>query len=85
MNIVITCNIDAYKHNCFTSLEQVPRVGDLVAVTKLFNPYFQGKRLPLLLEVKQVIWHENGHVEVNVHYTKTTIESAIISGVNLYP
>jgi len=85
MKVIITCNIDAYKKDCFPVLSQVPRVGDLIVVKNDFYSYFESKKLPTILEVKQVIWGESDSVSISVHYMQQTIESAKYSGVNLYP
>jgi len=85
MKVIITCNIDAYREECFPYPSQVPRVGDLISVLNSFSSHYKNQKLPTLLEVVQVIWYENDTVEVNVHYTKTTIQSAKITGINLYP
>ena len=85
MNIIIQTNIDAYKTNCFPTLSQVPRVGDLIIITNSFHSYYESKRLPTVLEVKQVMWGDNDFVSVSVHYMQSTITAAQYSGVNLYP
>jgi len=85
MNVIITCNIDAYKKGCFPHPSEVPRVGDLVSVLSNFHSYYEKMKLPIFLEVVRVVWYENNTVEVNVHYTANSIAQAKITGVNLYP
>jgi len=85
MNIIISCNIDAYEMDCFPKLSQVPRKGDLILVNNAFHNHYAKKKLPTILEVKQVMWGENDFVSVSVHYMQCTIDSAKLSGINLYP
>jgi hypothetical protein len=84
MKIVFRTNIDHYKTNCFPeNITQAPRVGDLVMVTGVFIEFYHAKKLPLVLEVVEVIWSEKG-VLCELYYQDIDIQAAKLSGVNLF-
>jgi hypothetical protein len=84
MKIVFKTNIDHYKTNCFPeNITQAPRKGDSVAVTQVFEDYYRQKKLPVFLEVVEVTWTDKG-VLCELHYRKIDIQTAKITGVELF-
>lgn len=83
MKVVFRTNIDHYKTNCFpTEFNIPPRIGETVMVAPVFEKYYRDKKLPVRLEVVDVIWGELG-VVCELHYKKIDIEMARLFGVNL--
>jgi hypothetical protein len=84
MKVVFNTNIDHYKTNCFpTNLTQVPRIGEKVLVNEVFGKYYADKKLPLRLEVIDVLWCEAGAI-VELHYCEIDVKIANQNGVNLF-
>lgn len=84
MKVVFKTNIDHYKTNCFPeNINIPPRIGETVLVTEVFMDYFSKQKLPVRLEVVDVIWTEKG-VLCELFYKNIDIESAKISGVKLF-
>lgn len=84
MKVVFKTNIDKYKTNCFpTNLEMPPRIGETVLVSEVFVEYYSKQKLPICLEVVDVIWTEKG-VICELHYKEMDIKAARFSGVNLF-
>ena len=84
MKVVFKTNLDNYKTNCFPeNLTQSPQKGDKVLVNEVFVKYFADKKLPLSLEVVDVIWTEVG-VVCELWYSANDITSAKLNGVNLF-
>jgi len=83
MRVIFKTNIDHYKTNCFpTNLEIPPRIGDTVLVTEVFLDYYAKQKLPVSLEVVDVIWTEKG-VVCDLWYKKIDIEAAKLSNIKL--
>lgn len=84
MNIFFSCNIDHYKSSHFdNTMTQVPRVGETVLVSHEYLYYFKSRKLPLRLEVVDVVWSGNT-VVCELWYKKNDVDSAKLSGVNLF-
>ncbi len=84
MNVYFHTNIDAYKTNCFPErLDRVPRIGEKVSVVNVFIDYYTKRGLPLILEVVNVIWHEN-YAVCELGFTKISLDIARSNGKNLY-
>jgi len=85
MKITVHTNIDRYKkYSVFPEyLSQVPRIGDTILVTEIFKKYFIDQKLPLRLEVVDVIWSEHG-VTCELYYKKIDIDIAKQNGINLF-
>jgi len=64
-------------------LDAVPRIGDNIMVTKIYLDHYRNKKLPLYLEVVNVIWTED-YVICELWYRKVDIEASKISGVELF-
>jgi len=61
IKVVFQTNIDHYKTNCFPeNLTIPPRIGEKVLVSEVFISYFEDKKLPIRLEVIDVIWSDKG-------------------------
>ena len=83
MKVIFKTNIDHYQTNCFpTNIEIPPRIGETVLVGEVFSSYYSQKRLPLRLEIVDVIWTDKG-VICELWYKKTDVEAAKLSGVKL--
>jgi len=84
MKVIFRTNLDNYQTNCFPeNLEAAPRVGDKVMVTEVFGSYFTGKKLPVKLEVVDVVWTDKG-VLCELWYSKIDVETAKLNGINLF-
>ena len=84
MKVVFKTNLDNYQTNCFPeNLIYPPRKGDKVLVNEVFVKYFADKKLPLSLEVVDVIWTEVG-VVCELWYSETDVRAAKEFGVNLF-
>ena len=84
MIVKFKTNIDHYKTNCFPeNLTIPPRKGEKVLVNEVFGQYYSSRKLPLSLEVVDVIWTESG-VVCELHYSEIDIKSAKLRGVNLF-
>mgnify|MGYP003412620908 FL=1 len=84
MKVVFKTNLDNYKTNCFPeNLIYPPHKGDKVLVNEVFVKYFADKKLPLSLEVVDVIWTEVG-VVCELWYSETDVRAAKEFGVNLF-
>lgn len=84
MKVVFKTNLDNYKTNCFPqNLTFPPRKGDKVLVNEAFGKYYADKKLPLRLEVVDVIWTEAG-VICELWYTEIDVKAAKEFGVNLF-
>lgn len=81
MKVIFTTNIDNYSNkNCFPkNLEIPPRKGDMVCVDDNMIDYFRSKKLPIRLEVVQVIWKDY-HVCCELWYNETDKKMADIGG-----
>jgi hypothetical protein len=83
MKIRFKTNIDHYQTNCFPeNLTIPPRIGETVLVTQVFEDYYSKRRLPIRLEVVDVIWTDKG-VVCELWYKKNDVEAAKLSGVKL--
>lgn len=83
MKVVFLTNINHYKTNCFPENVNIPpRIGETVLVKEISSEYYHQKKLPLRLEVVDVIWTEKG-VVCELWYKKVDIEAAKLAGVNL--
>lgn len=84
MKVVFKTNLDNYQTNCFPeNLIYPPHKGDKVLVNEVFVKYFADKKLPLSLEVVDVIWTEVG-VVCELWYSETDVRAAKEFGVNLF-
>lgn len=84
MKIVFKTNLDNYKTNCFPeNLNIPPRIGESVLVSEVFLEYYSKKKLPLRLEVVDVIWTNNGCV-CELWYKQIDVDFAKMNGVNLF-
>lgn len=84
MRVVFKTNIDHYKTNCFPeNITIPPRKGETVLVVEAFGDYYAKKRLPLKLEVVDVIWTDKGII-CELWYKENDIKAAKLSGVNLF-
>lgn len=84
MRVLFKTNIDHYQTNCFPmNLEIPPRIGETVLVTEVFIDYYSKQKLPVRMEVVDVIWTEKG-VICELWYKKNDVEAAKISGVKLF-
>lgn len=83
MQVKFHTNLDNYKTNCFPeNIAIPPRIGETVLVTQAFSDYYTRKKLPLRLEVVDVIWTEQG-VLCELWYKKIDLEIAKQRNVNL--
>lgn len=84
MKVIFKTNIDHYKMDCFPDayIDIPPRIGETVSVRELRSDYFINKKLPLRLEVVDVIWTENG-VVCELWYKKNDVEAAKLSNIKL--
>lgn len=84
MKVVFRTNIDNYKTNCFPeNLTIPPRKGEKVLINKVFREYYSKRKLPLELEVVDVIWCEDG-VICELWYRSIDVEFAKQNGINLF-
>lgn len=84
MKVIFKTNVDSYKTNCWPdNINTPPRIGETVLVVPAFIPYFNSKKLPIRMEVVNVIWGENS-VICELWYNKIDMVSANISGKNLF-
>jgi len=84
MEIRFKTNLDAYQTNCFPeNLTEVPRKGENILVNSIFIDYFKKKKLPVILEVYNVTWCEDG-VVCELSYRKIDLENARLNGINLF-
>lgn len=84
MKVIFRTNIDNYQTNCFPeNLTIPPRIGESVMVTEVFGSYFSNKKLPTKLEVVDVV-HTNKGILCELSYRKIDIETAKVSGINLW-
>lgn len=82
MKIVFKTNIDKYQTNCFPeNLLFVPRVGEKVMVTPVFESWFKDKKLPIRLEVVDVTYAEQ-FVICELWYNKQDLEFLKLARVN---
>ena len=80
MKVVFKTNLDQYKTNCFpTNITHPPRKGDKVMVTEVFGEYFLKQKLPVSLEVVDVVWTEYA-VVCELWYNKVDLEICKSSG-----
>ncbi len=83
MKVIFKTNVDHYRTNCFpTNIEIPPRIGETVLVTEVFSDYYGKQKLPLRMEVVDVIWTDKG-VICELWYKKNDVEAAKLSGVKL--
>jgi hypothetical protein len=61
MKVIFKTNIDAYNEKrCFPeNLDTTPRKGDFIEVKPQFTSYYRDLKLPIRLEVVDVIWKEH--------------------------
>jgi hypothetical protein len=84
MKIIFKTNLDMYQTNCFpNNLEIPPRIGDTVLITEPFLDYYAKQKLPLRMEVVDVLWSEKG-VICELWYKKIDVEAAKLSNINLF-
>lgn len=84
IEIKFSCNIDNYKGDVFPRyLQFPPRIGESVSVQRDLRTFYRNKKLPVTLEVVNVIWHEE-FVECELWYSKLEIQKAELSGTNLF-
>jgi len=84
MKVIFKTNIDHYKTNCFPmNLEIPPRIGEKILVTEVFVDYYAKQKLPLTLNVVDVIWTDKG-VLCELWYNQTDVELAKNSGAKLF-
>ena len=83
MKVVFKTNIDHYQTNCFPeNLTIPPRIGETVLVSEGFLDYYHKRKLPVRLEVKDVIWTSKG-VVCELWYKNIDVEAAKLTGVKL--
>ena len=83
MKVIFKTNIDHYKTNCFPiNLKIPPRIGEKILVTEVFVDYYSKQKLPLTLDVVDVIWTDKG-VLCELWYNQQDIELAKNLGVKL--
>lgn len=83
MKVIFKTNVDHYKTNCFpTNLEIPPRIGETILVSEVFFDYYQKQKLPVKMEVVDVIWSDKG-VVCELWYKKIDVEAAKLAGVKL--
>ena len=83
MRVLFKTNIDNYQTNCFPeNLPFVPRIGEKVMVTNVFVQWFKNKKLPIRLEVFDVIYSDQG-VVCELWYNKTDLKIAKQAGANV--
>lgn len=84
MRVIFKTNIDHYKTNCFPENIQIPpRIGETVLVTEVFADYYANKKLPLRLEVVDVIWTDKG-VVCELWYKNIDVEAAKLANIKLF-
>lgn len=84
IKVIFKTNIDHYRTNCFPeNLPIPPRIGEKVLVLDSFLSYFEGKKLPLRLEVVDVNWTDKG-VVCELWYNEHDKQIAINRGANLF-
>lgn len=87
MTVSFTTAIDFYKSsgNPFPSnLTDVPRQGDFVRVLPVYDKKFQDKGLPIMLEVKRVIWGAE-RTECELHYSEMQVKTMNLANINMFP
>ena len=76
MKVIFKTNIDHYQTNCFpTNLVIPPRIGETVLVTEGFANYYAKQKLPIRMEIVDVIWTDKG-VICELWYKNIDVESA---------
>jgi len=84
MKVKFRTNLDNYQTNCFpVNLTIPPQRGDKVLVNISFRDYFLNKKLPIRLEVVDVIWSEH-EVICELWYIEQDLKFAELKGVNLF-
>ena len=84
MVVKFLTNINNYQTNCLPdNLTIPPRKGEKVLVIEAFSSHFANKKLPLRLEVVDVIWTDKG-VVCELHYCDIDVRIAKSNGVNLF-
>lgn len=84
MKVVFRTNIDHYKKDCWPkNIETPPRIGESVMVVDSMKSYYSNQKLPIKLEVVDVIYSEN-QIDCELWYNKLDVKSARLSGVKLF-
>lgn len=84
MNVIFKTNLDNYQTNCFPmNLPFVPRIGEKVQVVNVFIDYYKKKKLPIQLEVCDVVY-TGKRVVCELSYREFDIEKAKLNKVNLF-
>ena len=84
MKIAYKSNIDAYKgafEDQSTTYGISPQVGQMRMVRKGFEPMTGSHKLPPMLEIKQVIIHDDW-IEVDLWFSSLQVQSLKQRGVN---
>lgn len=87
MTIRPTTNIDFYKGHFQTfshNEKPLPRVGDFMMVNQGSENLFRDKKLPLMLEVKRVIFGHND-VSVELHYSDDQAKALTQANIKMFP